>query len=183
MKIQLLYFESYKLLITFALSTFMLLFSFWIFSPALLVTLIPLYTNSTSTTLSKNFPYILLLTVTKTWPYPKDISSLAALLPESGSCFHEFHFPAKKGALGVSSLPPSLASSMLLLFYSHLKSCSSCMAHCLHLLLLSLTLAHTMLRTLPSHHCINSHHHSETNCWGQLIWHPSLPQPCPDHFK
>ena len=67
-------------LITFFLSSSLSLFSFWIFFPVFLVTLILLKTNSTSITRSKNFHYILPLIVTKTWPFPKDISSLAALL-------------------------------------------------------------------------------------------------------
>lgn len=67
-------------LITFLLFTSLSLFSFWIFFPVFLVTLIPLKTNSTSTTPSKTFHYVLPLPVTKTWPYSEDTGSLAVLL-------------------------------------------------------------------------------------------------------
>lgn len=104
----------------------------------LLVALIPLQTSATFTTPSKNSHYILLLTVTKPWPYPKDTAFLAAFLQGGSSSSHEFQFlPAKKGAPGVSSLPASLARAVLSLFYSQLKPCSSCMPHCPHLLLSS----------------------------------------------
>lgn len=107
--------------------------------------LIPLKTNSSiSTTTCKNFHYtFLLLTVTEAWPCPKDTGSLAALLRESCSSSHEFYFPAKKGALRVSSLPASPASSTWLLFYLCQSPPHTKWFIALYFFWLSLTLAHS----------------------------------------
>lgn len=141
-----------------------------------LVTLIPLKTNSTSTTPSVNFHYILLLTVTKIWPYPKDTGSLAALWRGGRVSSHQFHFPANKGARGVSSLPASPHHFHNRTFPPSFKALLT-----VNGLLLSASCCHwpwpPPAEDAPhlSLH-INSHHCPETNCWGQLLRHPNLSQ-------